>query len=99
MNIEEEAIMKLERYIKATQSVLDKMEVSPPADPSLSSALQYNISLSKQYFEDSKYYLGKGEFITALVCIAYCEGLLDACRNLGWLKYEWVFGEGCKPDG
>lgn len=99
MKFEEEAVAKLERYIKATQAVLEKMEISPPGDPSLSSALQYNLSLSRQYFEDSKYYLGKGEFITALVCIAYCEGLLDACRNLGWLKYQWVFGEGDKEYG
>ncbi|MBC7112977.1 MAG: DUF357 domain-containing protein [Candidatus Methanomethyliales bacterium] len=80
---------KLERYIKYTQKVLTEMAVYPPDESSLSSKLQYNLSLAKQYFEDSKYYFGRGDFITGLVCIAYCEGLLDACRNFGWLKYEW----------
>ncbi len=85
---------KLERYINGTRAVLDQMEVSSPLDPSLSSALNYNLSLARQYFDDSRYYFERGDFITALVCIAYCEGLLDACRNLGWLKYEWRFKQG-----
>ncbi len=90
---DELAKSKLERYIKYAKNALKDMVVCPPNDPSLSSKLQYNLSLAKQYFEDSRYYFGKGDFITALVCIAYCEGLLDACRNLGWLKYEWNLGD------
>jgi len=86
---EEEAKKKLERYILGTERAFREMEVLPPADNALKKALENNISLSKQYLEDSKHYLGKGDLITALVCIAYCEGLIDSCRNLGWLKYEW----------
>jgi hypothetical protein len=89
---DELAKSKLERYIKYAKNVLKDMVVCPPKDPSLSSKLEYNLFLARQYFEDSEYYFGKGDFITALVCIAYCEGLLDACRNLGWLKYEWNLG-------
>ncbi len=36
------------------------------------------IELSKQYFEDSKYYLEKKDFFTAFGCINYAHGLLDA---------------------
>lgn len=86
---EETAKKKIERYINYTQSVLNNMLVSPPTDPELSSKFHYNISLARQYFEDSKYYFSRGDLLTSLVCIVYCEGLLDACRNLGWLKYEW----------
>lgn len=88
---EEEARMKLERYIRATDRVFRTMELVPPADKGLQEGLRRNISLSKQYLADGKYYLGKRDFITALVCIAYCEGLIDSCKNLGWLKYEWEF--------
>lgn len=88
---EEEAKKKLERYIQGTEKVFSEMEVLPPADKDLKKALENNISLSKQYLEDSKHYLNKGDLITALVCIAYCEGLIDSCRNLEWLKYEWKF--------
>lgn len=88
---DEVARAKLNRYINYTEAVFREMSVYPPNNPDLSSKLQYNLSLARQYFEDSKYYFGRGDFITALICIAYCEGLLDACRNLGWLKYEWGF--------
>jgi FAD synthetase len=36
------------------------------------------IDLAKQYTEDAKYYLDKGDVDTAIVDIAYAEGLLDA---------------------
>ncbi|WP_373468212.1 DUF357 domain-containing protein [Acidianus infernus] len=36
------------------------------------------IDLAKQYTEDAKYYLDKGDIDTAIVDIAYAEGLLDA---------------------
>ncbi|MDD1766756.1 MAG: DUF357 domain-containing protein [Candidatus Methanomethyliaceae archaeon] len=88
---EEEAKKKLERYIRGTEKAFREMEVIPPADAALKKSLEDNISLSKQYLEDSKHYLNKGDLITALVCIAYCEGIIDSCRNLGWLKYEWRF--------
>ena len=88
---EEEAKKKLDRYIKATERVFAAMEIVPPADAGLKKLMDENISASKIYLSDSKYYLEKGDPITALVCIAYCEGLIDACKNLGWLKYEWTF--------
>lgn len=32
------------------------------------------------YFEDTKYYLEKGDLITSFGCITYAHGLLDAIR-------------------
>ena len=88
---EEEARKKLDRYIKATERVFSTMEACPPVEDALKKRMDENISLSKLYLSDSKYYLDKSDYITALVCIAYCEGLIDALKNLGWLKYEWTF--------
>ncbi|MEM4000252.1 MAG: DUF357 domain-containing protein [Saccharolobus sp.] len=36
------------------------------------------VELARLYTEDSKYYLEKGDYVTALVDIVYAEGLLDA---------------------
>ncbi len=95
MTIEEEANAKLSRYIRGTERVFRVMEQMPPAEEGQREKFTQNIELSRQYLADSKHYLSKGDLITALVCIAYCEGLIDACRNMGWLKYEWEFeGEG-----
>lgn len=90
-SFEDEARKKLKRYMSATDRVFASMEQSPPDDPALRKKMEENISLSRIYLSDSKYYLEKGDLVTALVCIAYCEGLIDACKTLGWLKYEWTF--------
>jgi len=36
------------------------------------------LELASQYYEDSKYYLGKKDYFTAFGCINYAHGLLDA---------------------
>jgi hypothetical protein len=44
---------------------------------------------ASDYLEDAKYYKGQGKFETSLTSVAYCEGLLDALRLLGAVKFEW----------
>ena len=41
------------------------------------------------YLEDAKYYKAQGKLETSLTSVAYCEGLLDALRLLGAVKFEW----------
>jgi FAD synthetase len=48
------------------------------------------------YLEDAKYYKGQGKFETSLASVAYCEGLLDALRLLGAVKFEWPEKQGRK---
>lgn len=36
------------------------------------------IELASQYYEDTKYYLGKKDYFTSFGCINYAHGLLDA---------------------
>jgi len=38
------------------------------------------IERAKSYFEDTKYYLEKGDLTTSFGCITYAHGLLDAIR-------------------
>ena len=41
------------------------------------------------YLEDAKYYKDQKRFETSLTSVAYCEGLLDALRLMGAVKFEW----------
>jgi hypothetical protein len=41
------------------------------------------------YLADAKYYKAQKRFETSLTSVAYCEGLLDALRLLGAVKFEW----------
>ena len=47
------------------------------------------LELVRDYLEDSKYYLGRKDIFTSLACIAYAEGLLDALKKLGHVKFTW----------
>jgi FAD synthetase len=44
---------------------------------------------AKAYLADAKYYRNKKQYETSLTSIAYCEGLLDALRLLGAVRFEW----------
>lgn len=44
----------------------------------LSLSQNKTVELSKQYYNDSKYYLKKEDFFTAFGCINYAHGLLDS---------------------
>ena len=44
----------------------------------LTGTQEKTVELAKQYYEDSKYYLEKKDYITAFGCINYAHGLLDA---------------------
>jgi hypothetical protein len=47
------------------------------------------LSYATDYLEDAKYYKAQGKLETSLTSVAYCEGLLDALRLLGAVKFEW----------
>lgn len=40
------------------------------------------VELAKRYYEDTTYYLGKGDHMTAFGCINYAHGLLDGLKRL-----------------
>ncbi|RLG77025.1 MAG: DUF357 domain-containing protein [Thermoprotei archaeon] len=47
------------------------------------------LRLTELYLSDSKYYFGIGDYVTALACVSYAEGLLDSLRILGYTSFEW----------
>jgi len=40
------------------------------------------VDQAKRYYEDTKYYLEKGDYVTAFGCINYAHGLLDGIKKL-----------------
>ena len=39
------------------------------------------LDLARRYCEDTKYFLGKKDYVTAFGCINYAHGLIDAYRK------------------
>lgn len=91
--------MSLERlvsnYIASTDYVLKKMEAIKNSMNVGAERVRKVVEHVKAYLEDAKYYKDEKKFEVSLASVAYCEGLLDALKLLGAVKFEWpVKGKG-----
>ena len=79
----------VEKYIASAEKVLAEMQQTQGSvtinEVDVSKVVEY----VRAYVEDAKYYKAQKRFETSLTSIAYCEGLLDALRLLGTVKFEW----------
>jgi hypothetical protein len=77
------------KYIASAEKVLDEMQVTPGSLTIDEASVSEVVGYIKTYLTDAKYYKTQGRFETSLTSIAYCEGLLDALRLLGAVKFDW----------
>ena len=70
------------KYRDTTRKSLQDLKVKK--GPGTISSIQLNrvSELARDYARDAKHYLGDRKPVTALACIAYAEGLLDALKFL-----------------
>ena len=83
-------IASAEKVFKELQKTTDSLSVSVD---DVAKVLDW----AHDYLEDAKYYKAQGKFETSLTSVAYCEGLLDALRLLGSVKFEWPTNQQRKP--
>jgi FAD synthetase len=70
------------KYLETTTKSLRVLKVKEsPVTVSLPQ-LDHVSSVARDYTRDAKHYLGDRKPVTALACIAYAEGLLDALKFL-----------------
>jgi FAD synthetase len=75
-----------DKYIRAVELALG--EVTPKSEaphPEVESI----IDAADRYLTDAKYYLNTGKKATALASVSYAEGMLDALKILGFVRFEW----------
>ena len=92
MSSESCAVERVRRYIRGTEEALSQARErlgSRPRPPVPRERLDHVLKLVEAYVNDAGYYLDKGDSFTALSCVAYAEGLLDALRLLGFVDFEW----------
>ena len=77
------------KYVASAEHVLaDVKFVENP--PSLDAKdVRKVIEAANSYLKDAKYYSNRKKFEVSLASVAYCEGLLDALKLLGAVKFEW----------
>jgi hypothetical protein len=85
MSIEE----LISKYIASTEKVMQEMKRTKGAVTVTEKNVANILDYVNNYLEDAKYYKSQKSFETSLTSIAYCEGLLDALKLLGAVKFEW----------
>jgi FAD synthetase len=77
------------KYIASTEKVLKEMQQTKGAISVTEESVDNILGYVTAYLKDAKYYKTQKRFETSLTSVAYCEGLLDALRLLGAVKFEW----------
>ena len=77
------------KYIASAEKVLSEMQRSHSSLTINEMSVNKIVDYIADYLADAKYYKAQKKFETSLVSIAYCEGLLDALRLIGAVKFEW----------
>jgi FAD synthetase len=70
------------KYLEATSQSLRLLKKRKNETAVPSSLLDYVLELARGYARDAKHYVRERKPVTALACIAYAEGLLDALKFL-----------------
>jgi hypothetical protein len=77
------------KYISSAEHVFCEMEIAETRTNIDILGVKKVLEFAKAYLEDAKYYRDKKRFEVSLASVAYCEGLLDALKLLGAVKFEW----------
>ena len=77
------------KYIGSAEKVLNELQQTRAPVSVSEEDVAKVLRWASDYLEDAKYYKAQGKFETSLTSVAYCEGLLDALRLLGAVKFEW----------
>ncbi len=80
------------KYTACTEQVLGEMTVANGSTSTSSHDVNKVVEYARAYLNDAKYYEDKRKLAISLTSIAYAEGLLDALRLIGAVKFEWPTG-------
>lgn len=76
---------KVKAYINKVKLVLAKAEFKDTRKEVIET-----FDYAKRYCFDAEYFFDKKDFASALACISYAEGILDALRLLNLIEFEWT---------
>jgi hypothetical protein len=77
------------KYIVSAEKVLKKIQRAKGDITVNEERIDNILTYVTSYLADAKYYKAQKRFETSLTSIAYCEGLLDALKLIGAVKFEW----------
>ncbi|MGB9841519.1 MAG: DUF357 domain-containing protein [Candidatus Bathyarchaeales archaeon] len=84
------------KYIASTEKVLKELQLTGDSVSVTEEGINNVLGYVRAYLEDAKYYKAQKKLEISLTSIAYCEGLLDALRLMGFVDFEWPTNKGGK---
>jgi len=85
MNIEK----LVSKYIASAEHVLGSIQLVEGPLKMSAEEIKKTIEYARAYLDDAKYYRKVQKLDVGLASIVYCEGVLDALKLLGAVKFEW----------
>lgn len=79
----------IEKYISSAEKVFVELQRTENLPAVTGDDVAKVLGWAQDYLADAKYYKAQGKLETSLTSVAYCEGLLDALKLLGAVKFEW----------
>ncbi len=80
--MKENAGERAERYLEMMSKALASLKAKRPSEPIDPAGIDYVLMLANDYTRDARHYLSDHKKVTALACVAYAEGLIDALKFL-----------------
>ncbi len=77
------------KYTESADKVLNTIEQVKSSKAVDEKDVEKTVNHARAYLEDAKYYKAQKRLEISLTSVAYCEGLLDALRLLGLVKFDW----------
>jgi hypothetical protein len=77
------------KYIVSAEKVMKEIQLTKGTISVKEENVTDVLGYATNYLQDAKYYKAQKKLETSLTSVAYCEGLLDALRLLGAVKFEW----------
>jgi hypothetical protein len=77
------------KYIVSAEKVMKEIQLNKGTISVKEENVTDVLGYATNYLQDAKYYKAQKKLETSLTSVAYCEGLLDALRLLGAVKFEW----------
>lgn len=77
------------KYITSAEKVMKELQRTKGPITVNDACIDEILDYVMAYLKDAKYYKDQKSFEISLTSIAYCEGLLDAMRLFGAVKFIW----------
>ena len=79
----------LDRYINGVKNVFREMKILGESRGMSNRELNLALEWARNYYDDSIAFKLKGDLVSSLIAIAYCEGILEGLRLRKFVDFKW----------